>query len=314
MRERARFTWMNGQVLPSEQAVLSVTTEAVLRGANVFEGIRAYPRDGAQGLALFRCADHLRRLHMSAKIMRMPIPYSDACLTKALGDLIQANEFQLSTHLRLVCYFGDGPAYAYKSADITTGVFIVASEHGGLVVSQTGIRSCISTWRRNADDASPSRVKAAGNYHNSRLAQVEADTKGFGTPIMLNSRGRIAESPSSCFMMVRDGALITPPVSADILEGITRDAVMTLAREVLGLTVVEREIDRTEVYIADEAFFCGTGHEITPILSVDDYPIGDEQVGSVTHAIQSCYLDVVSGRLARWRHWLTPIIGFCASV
>jgi branched-chain amino acid aminotransferase len=165
----------------------------------------------------------------------------------------------------------------------------------------------VSTWRRNPDVASPSRVKAAANYHNARLAQVEARLNGFGTPIMLNIAGKVAESPGSCFMMVREGRVVTPPVTADILEGITRETLIRLFRDELGVPVVERDIDRTELYVCDEVFFCGSGQEVQPIVSIDHYDVGDGKVGAITAAVQKLYFEVATGRHEKYASWLTPV-------
>lgn len=305
--KRAEYIWLDGEIVPWAEAKIHVATEAVLRGENVFEGVRAYWNDEEQELYIFRNAEHLRRLRQSAKIMRMTIPYSDEELTAAFIELLRRNQFRDNVHFRPVVYFGEGEMGAWEPDKIRTGVFVIAlhSPHNPSIFS--GIHSCVSTWRRNSDLAMPPRVKAGANYHNSRLATVEAKLNGFGTPIMLNERGKVSESPGSCFFMVRDGVPITPPVTADILESITRATLIQLFAEELGRPVEQREIDRTEVYLADEAFFCGSGHEIQPIISVDHYPLGDGQVGPLTRQIQQLYFDVVRGKVPRYRHWLTPV-------
>jgi branched-chain amino acid aminotransferase len=303
----ADFVWMDGEVVPWADARVHVSADTVLRGANVFEGMRAYSDGEKHQLYIFRNEDHLRRLRQSAKIMRMSIPYDDRELTKAFIDLIRANRFTESVHFRPVVYFDRGEPSAWEPHEIRTGVFVLAYGRPRTTSVMNGIHSCISSWRRNSDLSSPSRIKAAGNYHNSRLALVDARIKGFGPPIMLNDRGEIAESPSSSFMMVRDGTVITPPVTAEILESITRDTLIQLCRDHLGIPVVEREIDRTEVYIADEAFFCGSGAEVVPIISVDHYPVGDGRAGTVTHTLQEMYFQVVESRVEKYRRWLTPI-------
>ena len=306
-REQADFLWLNGAIVPWADGTIHVASEVVKNGANVFEGIRGYWNDEQRELYLFRVNDHLQRLRQSAKILRLQWLYSFAELEQAILDLIRRNKYNETIHVRPVIYFGEGDRYSWRPEQIETGAFIVAIPGPHKPSVQTGVRSCISTWRRNSDVASPSRVKAGPNYHNSRLATMEADLNGFGIPIMLNDRGRISESPGSCYMMVRDGVLITPPVTADILESVTRLTVMQLAREELGLEVVEREVDRTEAYIAEESFFCGSGHEIVPIISVDHYEVGDGQVGPITRQVQKLYFDVVSGRVPRYKHWLTPV-------
>ena len=307
MAKRADFVWMDGEIVPWDQAKIHVAAETVIRGENVFEGMRAYWNDAEGQLFILKNAEHLKRLRQSAKIMRMSIPYSDRELTDAFIELLRRNRFREGVHFRPVVYFDQGEPHSWKPEEIRTGVFVLAFARPHAPSIFSGIKSCISTWRRNSDLASPSRVKAAANYHNSRLAHVEARMNGFNTPIMLNDRGEIAESPGSCFMMVREGTVITPPITADILESITRTTLIGLFRDELKVPVVEREIDRSEVYIADEAFFCGSGAEVQPIISVDHYPIGDGSVGRLTKSVQDLYFEIAAGKVAKYRHWLTPV-------
>jgi branched-chain amino acid aminotransferase len=307
MAKSAPFAWMDGRLVPWEQATIHIATEAVLRGENVFEGIRAYWSEAEQQLFLFRHADHIARLRQGAKIMRMSIPYGDAEIEAASLALIRACGYRGQVHYRPVAYFDMGNLTDYLPSEIRTGMFILAFPMPTTTSVTQGVKSCVSTWRRNSDLASPSRIKAGSNYHNSRLAYVDARLNGFQMPILLNTAGKVAEGPGSCFMMVRKGSLITPPVTADILESITRETLIELARAELGLEVVERDVDRTELYVCDEAFFCGSGHEVTPINSVDHYDVGEGRPGQLTLRLQKLYFDVVSGAVPRYRHWLTPV-------
>jgi branched-chain amino acid aminotransferase len=208
-----------------------------------------------------------------------------------------------------VAYFAEGELTDYLPEEIRTGMFILAFSKPTTKAVTQGVRSCVSTWRRNSDLASPSRIKSGANYHNSRLAYIDARLNGFQVPILLNEAGKVAEGPGACFMMVRKGKLITPPVTADILESITRDTLIEVAQAELGLEVVERDIDRTELYVCDEAFFCGSGHEVSPINSIDHYPVGAGEPGPITRQLQKLYFDVVTGALPKYRHWLTPVYG-----
>jgi branched-chain amino acid aminotransferase len=307
MSKSAPFVWLDGKLVPWEQATIHVATEAVLRGENVFEGIRAYWSDKHQQLFAFRHAEHIARLRQGAKIMRMSIPYSDAEIEAASLELLRACNYRGQVHYRPVAYFDFGNLTDYLPHEIRTGFFILAFQMPTTKSVKEGIKSCVSTWRRNSDLASPSRVKAGSNYHNSRLAYIEARLNGFGVPIMLNAAGKVAEGPGSCFMMVRGGKLITPPITADILESITRETLIELARNELGLEVIERDVDRSELYICDEAFFCGSGHEVTPVNSIDHYEVGDGKPGPITKRIQQLYFDVVEGAVPQYRHWLTPV-------
>ncbi|CAE6737831.1 branched-chain amino acid transaminase [Paraburkholderia aspalathi] len=306
MASTADFVWMDGEIVPWANAQIHVSAEAVLRGANVFEGMRAYWNSDERQLYIFRNEEHLRRLRQSAKIMRMSIPYTDEQFTQAFIDLIRKNRFTDNVHFRPVVYFDAGD-YKWKPDEIRTGAFVLAFSRPPSAAGKAGIQSCVSSWRRNSDNSSPSRIKAAGNYHNSRLAYVDAKTKGFDTPIMLNDRGDVAEGPASCFMMVRDGVVITPPVNADILESITRDTLIQLYRDELGVQVVERDIDRSELYIADEAFFCGSGAEVVPIVGIDHYPMGDGKVGPLTKQIQEIYFRIATDKDGKYSKWLLPV-------
>ena len=306
-KENPAYLWLDGEILPWSDGKIHIGSEAIIRGASIFEGIRAYGNAEHGELYMFRNEDHLQRLRQSAKIMRMTLPYSNEELTSAFKELIQRNGYRDNVHFRPTVYFGEGESNQFAPDEIFTGMFCLAFSRAHSKSVLEGVRSCTSTWRRNSDVATPSRIKAAGNYHNSRLAHVEARMNGFSSPLMLNDRGRVAEGPASCFMMIRKGEVITPPVSADILESITRETVIDLCRAELGLTVIERDVDRTEVYIADEAFFCGSGAEITPMISLDNYDIGTGGVGPLTKKIQELYFAVTAGQLEQYRHWLTPV-------
>ncbi|MGH7155141.1 MAG: branched-chain amino acid transaminase [Acetobacteraceae bacterium] len=308
--QTADFVWMDGKVVPWSAATIHVSAEAVLRGASIFEGMRAYPNENRDELYIFKNKEHLRRLRQSAKILRLSIPFSDEQLTAGYIELIRKCGYKNdSVHFRPVVYFDEGEPYSWRPEDIGTRVFVLAFSRPHADTISTGIKSCTSTWRRNSDNATPSRLKAAANYHNSRLATVEAKLNGFSTPVMLNQWGKVAESPGSCFMMVRDNTVITPPVTADILESITRYTLIQLFRDELGVQVVERDVDRTEVYISDEAFFCGSGQEIQPIISLDHYPVGDGKPGPLTKKIQQLYFDIAAGKVAKYKHWLTSVYG-----
>jgi branched-chain amino acid aminotransferase len=309
MADRAQFVWFDGKIVPWDDAKVHVSTATVLRGANIFEGVRAYWNDGERELYIFRNADHMARLWNSAKIMRMPIPWSADELTQAEIDVIRANKYQGTVWFRLTLYVGEEEQSSSPNAGKEpTGGFILPrlSPHGKSITE--GVDSCVSTWTRISDVSVPPRVKSGANYHNSRFAWTESRINGYnGSPVMLNERGKVSEGPGACFMMIRGGRLVTPPITANILESITRTTVLELARDVLRLPVEEREVDRTELYIADEAFFCGSGAEITPVNSIDRYPIGSGRPGPLTRKLQEVYFSVAEGRVPEYRHWLTPV-------
>jgi branched-chain amino acid aminotransferase len=307
MADRAQLVWFDGKIVPWDDAKVHVSTATVLRGANIFEGVRAYWNDAERELYIFRNADHMARLWNSAKIMRMPIPWSADELTQAEIDVIRANKFQGTVWFRLTLYVGEEESSA-GTGKAPIGGFILPrlAPHGKGVTD--GVDSCVSTWTRISDVSVPPRVKAGANYHNSRFAWTESRLNGFtGSPIMLNERGKVSEGPGSCFMMIRGGRLVTPPITANILESITRTTVLELARDVLRIPVEEREVDRTELYIADEAFFCGSGAEVTPVNSIDRYPVGSGRPGPLTRRLQEVYFSVAEGRVPEYRHWLTPV-------
>src|SRR5918997_1800938 len=263
--EKAEWVWLDGRFVPWAEATIHVATEAVIRAASVFEGVRAYGNADQEELYVFRLSEHLRRLRRSARLMHMAVEYSDEALTAAFRELIRRNGFRDDVHFRPTVYFGEGESGAsYLPEEIRTGMFCIAVRRPHTKALTEGVHAGTSTWRRNADDAA----------------------------LMLNGEGKEAEGPAACFMMVRDGRVVTPPVTADILESITRETLIALLRAELGLEVQERDIDRSEVYAAEEAFFCGSGAEVTPVVSLDRYPLGDGAPGPLTRRIQRLYFDV----------------------
>jgi branched-chain amino acid aminotransferase len=307
MATHPKFLWFNGAVVPWEDAKVHVSTATVLRGANVFEGVRAYWNADERELFIFRNDEHIARLWNSTKIMRMTVPWTKEELTRAQIEVIRANGFEGTVWFRLTLYVGEGDD-VWPPEQAPIGGFIIprlAPHSAGIT---EGIDSNISSWTRIGDTTVPPRVKAGANYHNSRFAVMEARTNGYSSqPIFLNERGKVSEGPGACLFMVRDGALVTAPVTANILESITRATVLELARDALGLKIQEREVDRTELYIADEVFFCGSGWEITPVRTIDRYSIGKGQPGPLTKRLQEVYFSVAEGRVPQYRHWLTPV-------
>ncbi len=289
MTTNPEFSWFNGHVVAWEDCVLHGRSQAAFWGANVFEGVRAYWNQATGQLELFRLQDHLTRLRASMKCVGMQIDYSDAELTRATIDLLRANKVREDTHIVIVAYYDMGPNFDPMCHTEQTGVHITAVPLGRSPQFATGASACISSWRRISDDAMPPRIKTGANYHNSRLAQHEATRNGYDTAFFLNQRGTVAEAPGSCVMMVRDGELCTPPGTSGVLEGITVQSVSHLARSELGIETIKREIDRTELYLADEVFIAGTLSEIRPITSVDRQIVGDGKPGSLTRNLQALY-------------------------
>jgi branched-chain amino acid aminotransferase len=299
----ADFTiWMNGRLVPQAEAVLPVNSAAVFYATNVFEGLRAYWNEADQELYGFRLADHFARLRESMKMMRFTVPYSDDDLFEAVRTVLAGNGIREDVHLHLVAYVGG----AGLDATTPTGLYINPRRRPR-VTEGKGLACCVSSWIRTSDNAIPIRLKCGANYQNGRLAALQARADGYDQPLFLNSRGKVAEGSGATFFMVRKGRLVTPTTSSDILESITRlTLIEELCPRVLGMDVVERDIDRTELYTAEEAFFCGSGYEITPITSVDRFPLGTGDVGPVTRAISRAYMDLVRGADTRRPEWRTP--------
>jgi branched-chain amino acid aminotransferase len=294
--------WMNGKLIPNAEAVLPVNSAAVFYATNVFEGLRAYWNEGDQQLYGFRLDAHFARFRESMKMMRFSVPYSDADLHAAVREVLAGNALREDIHMHLVAYV----AAPGMEATSPTGLYINPRRRGRL--SEEGLKCCVSSWARTSDNAIPIRLKCGANYQNGRLALLQARADGYDAPIFLNQQGRVAEGTGATFFLVRKGQLVTPPVTADILESITRATLIEhLAQDVLGMNVVEREIARTELYVAEEAFFCGSGYEITPIVSIDRFPLGDGHVGPITQKLLTAYMNVVRGVDNRYPEWRTPI-------
>jgi branched-chain amino acid aminotransferase len=294
--------WMNGTLVPEPEAKLPVNSAAVFYATNVFEGLRAYWNAADAELYCFRLAEHFARLRESMKMMRFSIPYSDADLYGAVRQVLEGNALREDIHMHLVAYvLGPG-----LDATEPTGLYINPRRRGR--VSEGGLRCCVTSWVRTSDNAIPIRLKSGSNYQNGRLATLQAKADGYDAPIFLNGQGHVAEGSGATLFVVRRGQVVTPPLSADILESITRTTlIQELVPRVLGQDVIEREIDRTELYVADEAFFCGSGYEITPIVSIDRFPLGDARPGPMTRRLSTAYMDLVRGVDRSHPEWRTAV-------
>jgi branched-chain amino acid aminotransferase len=282
--------------------VLPVNSAAVFYATNVFEGLRAYWNESDEELYSFRLDEHFTRIRESMKMMRFTVPYSDADLRAAVHDVLAGNEIREDIHMHLVAYV----VGAGMDATSPTGLYINPRRRGRM--TEEGLRCCVSSWARTNDNAIPIRLKCGANYQNGRLALLQAKADGYDAPIFLNQQGKVAEGTGATFFMVRKGKLVTPPITSDILESITRTTLIeSICPDMLGLEAVEREIDRTELYVAEEAFFCGSGYEITPIVSVDRFPLGTGQVGPITQKLLTAYMNVVRGIDKRYPEWRTPV-------
>jgi len=296
--------WMNGELVPEPEAKLPINSAAVFYATNCFEGLRAYWSQADEEMYCFRLADHFARLRESMKMMRFSVPYTDAQLYEGVRRVLTGNELREDIHMHLVAYV----AGAGLDATEPTGLYINPRRRGR--VNEAGMKCCVTSWVRTSDNAIPIRLKSGSNYQNGRLATLQAKADGYDGPIFLNGQGHVAEGSGATFFMVRRGRLVTPPLTADILESITRTTlIQDLVPRVLGQDVVEREIDRTELYVADEAFFCGSGYEVTPIVSIDRFPLGDGRVGALTRQLASAYMDLVRGVDRSHPEWRTAVYG-----
>ena len=292
--------WMDGELVPWAEARVHVLTHTLHYGSGVFEGIRAYPTK--QGPAVFRLTDHIRRLHDSADLFLMDMPYSVEELVEATKETVRANAVD-SCYIRPIAYLGYGEM-GLNPLPCEVNVAIAVWPWGSYLGDEgvrNGVRMKVSSWRRIDPNVNPVAAKGTGIYVNSQLAKVEALKAGYDEAIMLNTHGFVAECTGENLFVVRDGALITPPLSSGALEGITRASVMTIARD-LGIDVREDNLLRSDLYLADEAFLTGTAAEIVPMRSVDDREIGEP--GEITRKIQEIYFATVHGEEDRYKDWL----------
>ena len=298
------WIWHNGAIKPWADATTHVMSHALHYGSSVFEGIRSY--ETADGAAIFRLSDHTRRLFASAKIYDMPIPYSLEELNAACREVLKANGLG-KAYLRPVAFRGLGGFGL--SADTPTDVAVSAWEMGpylGHDVIAAGIDACVSSWQRFAPNTIPAGAKAGGNYLSGQLVAREARRLGFGEGIALASTGLLSEGAGENLFLAFDGALHTPPVSAALLNGITRNSLIILARD-HGIPVVERDLPREYLYLCDELFMCGTAAEITPIRSVDGRPVGTGKPGPLTQRMQELFFGLFDGRTPDKYGWLEPV-------
>lgn len=306
MVEKLKSIWADGKLIPWEQANVHVLAHGLHYGFGVFEGIRAYRDDQGRG-QVFRLREHLRRLSDSAKICRFELPFPQETLFEACRALLRDNGLQ-EGYIRPIAFYGEGKM-GLGAFTNPVRVFVACWEWGAYLGEEgikNGIRAKISSFCRIHPNANMARAKVCGQYVNSILAKREALDGGYQEAILLDQRGYVAEASGENLFLVKDGRLVTPSRSSPILAGITRDSIITLARD-LGYTVKEGTFTRDELYIADEVFLTGTAAEITPIREIDDRKIGEGKPGPVTKKLQTSYQDVVHGRTPKYAEWLTPV-------
>jgi len=300
------FVFHNGRIVPYSEVKFGVLTHALNYGTAVFGGLRAYWNEEEKQLFIFRPRDHFRRFLQSAKLLCMELQTNGDNLLKGLVELIRTEGHEEDLYVRPLAFYSD-EIIGVRLHDLTAEVSIVVMPFGAYNKNEEDMHVTVSSWRRVDDNTIPARGKIAGAYVNSAFVKTDALRAGFDEAIVLNADGHISEGSAANFFMLRDGVLATPPITANVLEGITRRTVMRLVRDELKIEVQEREIDRTELYLADEAFYCGTGAQISAITNVDHRPIGTGKLGEVTSRLRKIYFDVVRGKVAKYRDWCHPV-------
>lgn len=298
--------YFNRAFVPLAEARISIRTNALHYGTGIFEGIRAYWNADRQQLYVFKMREHYERLLRNCRVLRLEIGHALEELGAVTLDLLRRNGHREDAYVRPIAYIsseGLGP----KLFGYETGFAIYTIPLGEYIDTSHGIKVGFSSWRRINDNAIPARCKITGGYVNSALARTEAHEQGFDEALFLTTDGFLSEGTAENIFLVRAGKLVTPTPADDILEGITRDVLLDLCREDLGLEVVERRVGRTEIYAADEAFLCGTGAQVSPIIEVDRRPLGTGKIGPVTAKIQKLYFDVVKGNHPKYQKWCTPV-------
>lgn len=301
-----KYAFFKGKIVPYGEAKIGVLANALNYGTAVFGGMRGYWNEQEEQLFVFRPYDHFRRFLQSASLLCMEFPYSQEDLTATLIELLRAENLHEDCYIRPLAFYGD-EGIGVRLHGLTPELSITAFPFGRYVAKEEGAHVTISSWRRVDDNMIPARGKVAGAYVNSALIKTDAERAGFDEALVLNQDGHISEGSAANFFMVRNGVVVTPPITDNILEGITRRTILGLIADDLGLAVKERPIDRTEVYLSEEAFFCGTGVQITSIVKVDHRPIGNGKMGPVVNELRDLYFNVVRGNVKKYRHWCEPV-------
>ena len=300
------FAYFNNQFVPLEEAKVSIRTNALQYGTGVFEGIRAYWNARKKQLFVFKMPEHYERMLNNCSVLRLQLGKDVKELCEITLELLRKNQHREDTYIRPIAYIsseGLGP----KLIGYETGFGIYTLPLGDYIDTSIGVKVGFTSWRRINDNTIPARCKVTGGYVNSALAKTEAMEQGFDEAIFLTQDGFISEASAMNIFMIRNGKLVTPDRSADILEGITREVLIELGREELGLEVIERQVGRSELYVSDEAFLCGTGAQVSPIIEVDRRPLGNGKIGPLTAKIQQLYFQVVKAEHEKYLEWCTPV-------
>jgi branched-chain amino acid aminotransferase len=300
------WCFLDGELRRYKDIHLGLMTHALHYGTGCFEGIRAYWNENQEQLFALLLEPHLKRLVNSAKILRLDLPYSVEEMAATVVELLRRNAYREDVYIRPLV-FASSEEIGVRLHNLKSSFGIYTAPFGNYIDTDTGIRCMVVSWRRIDDNAAPARAKVTGIYVNSALSKTEANENGYDEAIVLTNDGHVSEGSAENLFMVRDGVLITPPPSDNILEGITRTVLMQLAQEDLGVRTVERSIDRSELYVADEVFLCGTGAQVSPVLEIDRRKVGTGEAGPITKDLSRLYFDVAKGRVEERLSWLTPI-------
>jgi branched-chain amino acid aminotransferase len=299
------YAFFRKQFMPLGEAKIGILTHALHYGTACFEGIRGNWNDEQQQLFLFRVKDHYERLLRSCRILKIRLPYSVDELCKFTTELVEKSGYREDVYIRPLAY-KSSEVVGVRLHDLEDDFLIVVVTLAAYLDADAGVRCCTSSWRRVDDTMIPARGKITGIYVNSALAKTEANEHGFDEAILLNHDGHVSEGSGENIFFVLDNKLVTPPSSDNILLGVTRDTVIQLARNEMGLETLEESVDRTELYIADEVFFTGTAAHVSPVLEIDHRPVGDGKIGKVTKELQRLYFDVIKGKNPKYLRWCTP--------
>lgn len=301
-----KYAFFEGRIVPIDEAKVSIMTHAFNYGTGCFEGIRAYWSETEEQLYVLKLREHYQRFLRSSHIILISLPYTVDQLYNITLELLRKEGFRQDTYIRPLAYKADA-GVGVRLHDLEDQFALFAIPFGKYLEKEDGARAGVSSWRRINDNAVPARAKITGAYINSALIKTEAVMKGFDEAIVLTQEGHVSEGSAENLFIVRDGKLITPPVTEDILEGITRSSLVELAAKELGIETVERPIDRTELYVAEEAFFCGTGVQIAAITEIDHRPVGKGQIGPIVRQLRDLYFSVARGQRKDYLDWVTPV-------
>jgi branched-chain amino acid aminotransferase len=304
--DQNQHAYFEGKIIPFRDAKVSIGTHGLNYGTAAFGGVRGYWNDTQKKLYLFRPYDHYKRFLNASKILLMSLPHTPESLTNITLDLLKVDNWQQDVYVRPLCYKAD-PGIGVRLHDLRDEVSIFAIAFGAYGKNEDGAHVTISSWRRVDDNVIPARGKISGAYANSALIKTDAIRSGFDEALVLDHNGHVSEGTAMNVFMVRDGVLITPPVYDNILEGITRRTIIELAKNELGMDVVERSIDRTETFLCEELFLTGTAAQVMVVNKVDHRPVGDGKLGPITARLRDLFNDVVHGKVEKYNHWNVPV-------